>query len=89
MATTGIQIGVENEVFLRLREPPSHGMPDIVGFANRLSRFYNEATARTNHPRMHSDIDGAYEGKGVNVEWSLTDDQSILPSSSRSTDCES
>lgn len=74
MAGSGYQIGIETELLLRLREVPQNGTPDLERFAKSLARQYNETTSGSGHPKMHSDIDGAYEGRGVNVEWSLTDD---------------
>lgn len=85
--TSGLKIGIETEMLLSLRETPKNGMPDIDKYAKDFAIYYNEATAVYDYPRMHADIDAANNGKGVNIEWSVTDDQSILSDASGDTAC--
>lgn len=65
MTTFGFQLGIETEMLLILREHSSNDMPDIERFWKSLTKHYNEITAGTGFPKMHSDIDGTYEGPNV------------------------
>lgn len=88
MGDAGVQVGVETEMILSIREPPQGQMPDLERFAKGFARHYNGLTKGSKYPRMHTDIDGTYEGMDVNTEWSVTDDQSVSPTSSGPNNCE-
>ncbi len=76
MAASGVKIGVEVELLLRLREQPQKGVPNLRAFANGLVRNYNSKSNPT-YPRMHSDLDGNYHAADEYSEWSVTDDVTI------------
>jgi hypothetical protein len=78
MATSGFKIGIEVEMLLTLRG--AQIVPDLEHFANGLVKKYNQST-NGQYPKMHSDIDGMYDGPNEYLEWSITDDASVRPTS--------
>lgn len=72
MAVSGFKIGIEVETLLTLREPPPSVLLDLEAFGRGLVKRYNQS-AGDEYPRMHSDIDGMYDGANENIEWSVTE----------------
>lgn len=88
MATSGFQFGIELEMFLiPYVHRPNH-MLDLEEFAESLTKHYNKLTTGSCYPLMHGDINGEYEGINAEIEWSVTDDQSISPNSTIDNCCE-
>ncbi|KAK2762698.1 hypothetical protein FQN54_000872 [Arachnomyces sp. PD_36] len=82
MAAPGVRIGIELECLLTERYVSETTPLDLETFAERLVHFYNNWVG-PNHPKMHSDIDGMYDGLDVLNEWSITDDVTIATDSPR------
>lgn len=83
MNNSGLQIGIETEIVLGLRPLLAAGAtPDVESFAKRLVTHYNGVSKETGFPKIHSD-----NGPGTNIEWSVTDEQTISPNSCGSSEC--
>jgi len=67
--------GIELELLLTFRDLALSTIPkDLKGRAGFLVLEVNKITVG---PRVHSDIDGEYEGPNENTEWSITDDTTL------------
>lgn len=81
---TSFRIGLELEVLLSHRRKTTDGFEDPEAFANALVtdlEMVHSRASRRPQPRVHSDVNGVYEGEDGN-EWSLTDDVTIKPDDS-------
>jgi|SRR3954451_1857408 len=76
MAASGFKIGIEMELLLSPRDQPQHSNPDMDTFVDGLVKTYNRMTPPA-FPRMHSDINGTYDGPNNTLEWSVTQDVSL------------
>jgi hypothetical protein len=75
MEASGFKIGIEIEVLLQPRLALRYNIPDLRTFVDMLVNTYNSA-APSLFPRMHSDLDGTFDGPEF-VEWSVTDDVTL------------
>ncbi|RDW59552.1 hypothetical protein BP6252_12639 [Coleophoma cylindrospora] len=73
----GLQIGIELEVLLTPQNPPPGGFKDLEHFGRSIAQRWNRESA-VGMAKMHVDIDGAYEGENENLEWSVTDDETLI-----------
>jgi hypothetical protein len=76
MAFQGLQICIEIEILLTPQDPPSCGFNDLEHFSSLIAQRWNRDRA-AGMAKMHVDIDGAYEGGNENLEWSVTDDETL------------
>jgi hypothetical protein len=74
MSIQSLRIGIETEVLMKPRHSSSETVfRDLDEFVAFVVDQHNEIVGTTSS-RMHSDIDGVYNGANAYLEWSLTDD---------------
>lgn len=76
MDSTGLQIGIELEVLLTPISQLEGGFKDLEHFCLLVARKWNAEKA-PGDANMHVDIDGEYNGGNENLEWSITDDETL------------
>lgn len=76
MDFAGLQLGIEAEVLLTPTSQPQGGFKDLEHFSLLVARKWN-AEKELGAAKMHVDIDGEYDGGSENIEWSITDDETL------------
>jgi hypothetical protein len=86
MSSNNFRVGIEAEVLLRLHNT-SKTPKDLEGFSAVLVNYFNQTTIASGCPKMHSDIEGDFDGPNGLSEWSITEDVTIKPDEGRNDQC--
>jgi len=77
MEFPGLRIGIELEVLLTPISQSQRGFESLEHFARFITKKWN-AERPPSAAKMHTDVDGLYEGGNADSEWTITDDSTIL-----------
>lgn len=71
-----MRIGIEIEVLLTPSSHPEGRFKDLEHFCISVARIW-DAEKTPGSANMHVDIDGEYDGGNEDIEWSITDDETL------------